>query len=80
MGPCKNDYPLTFRGEHQSALWVRTERFDGIPSIKLGNQRDDLPGSGKLLGSIICKRKSRPEQATSGKDKRKNPFHTGWPF
>src|SRR5262249_7833881 len=58
MGSCKNDYPLTFRGEHQSALWVRTERFDGIPSVKLGNQRDDLPGSGKLLGSIICKRKS----------------------
>src|SRR6266849_6794621 len=49
--PCKNDYPLTFRSEHQSALWVRTERFDGIPSVKLGNQRDDLPGSCKLLGS-----------------------------
>src|SRR5262245_57613489 len=44
--PRKNDYPYAFRGEHQSAVWVGTERFDGIPSIKLGKQRDDLPGAG----------------------------------
>jgi len=80
MVRCKNDYPMTVEGEHQSALWIRTERFDGVSSIKFGDQRDDLPGSGELFGSIICKGNSGPEQATSGKGNCKNLFHIDWPF
>src|SRR5262249_54725235 len=75
IGSRQNDQPSTVRREYQPAFWVRTERFDGIPSVKPGNQRNYLPGSSKLFGSIVGKRKSRPEQAATGKEKRKTPFH-----